>query len=112
MTKDDPASLVGKTFDCDFGAFVPRLTVLSTTELRVQATIGDAAIDEVVASELAGLRPDLFVVSWREQNGNFVVQVQDHEKMRVHNYARLADGQHLSLQGAIQPVIPPVEIRP
>ena len=35
-----PTSLVGKTFDCAFGAFVPRLTVLSPTELRVQATIG------------------------------------------------------------------------
>ena len=46
-----PTSLVGKTFDCAFGAFVPRLTVLSPTELRVQATIGATEIDEVVKSD-------------------------------------------------------------
>ena len=51
-TNGSPASLVGKTFDCAFGQFVPRLTVLSPTELRVQATIGATEIDEVVKSDL------------------------------------------------------------
>lgn len=45
---DSASSLVGKSFDCAFGTFAPRLTVLSPTELRVQATIGATDIDEVV----------------------------------------------------------------
>ena len=97
-------SLIGRTFDCAFGAFVPRLTVLSPTELRVQATIGSTEIDEVVQSELTGVRPDVFIMSWTEQSGNFVVQIQDHENKVVHNYARLADGKIFCAQGAIQPV--------
>jgi hypothetical protein len=101
-TNSNPTSLVGKTFDCAFGQFVPRLTVLSTTELHVQARIGAAEIDEVVKSELTGLRPGLFIMSWTEQSGNFVVQVQDHENKVVHNYARLADGQLFCARGAIQ----------
>lgn len=112
MTYSAPATLVGKTFDCDFGAFVPRLTVLSPTELRVRATVGDCEIDEVVTSDLAALRPGLFVMHWTEQNGTFVVQVQDHESGLVHNYARLADGQQLRMQGAIQPVPSLAEARP
>ena len=103
-TNGAPTSLVGKTFDCAFGPFVPRLTVLSPTELRVQATIGATEIDEVVKSDLTGVRPGLFIMSWTEQSGNFVVQVQDHENKVVHNYARLADGQLFCAQGAIQPV--------
>ena len=103
-TNGTPASLVGKTLDCAFGPFVPRLTVLSPTQLRVQATIGATEIDEVVQSELTDVRPGLFIMSWTEQSGSFVVQVQDHENKVVHNYARLADGQLFCAQGAIQPV--------
>lgn len=103
-TYEAPISLVGKTFDCAFGSFVPRLTVLSPTELRVQATIGAAQIDEVVKSEVTGVRPDVFIMSWTEQSGTFVVQVQDHQNKIVHNYARLADGQLFCAQGAIQSV--------
>jgi hypothetical protein len=99
----DLTSLVGKTFDCSFGAFVPRLTVLSPSELRVQATIGSTEIDEVVSGTLIGVRPGLFVMSWTEQSGTFVVQVQDHDNHIVHNYARLADGGLFCAQGAILP---------
>jgi len=103
-TNGTPASLIGKTFDCAFGPFVPRLTVLSPTQLRVRATIGATEIDEVVQSELTGVRPGLVIMSWTEQSGNFIVQVQDHENKVVHNYARLADGQLFCAQGAIQQV--------
>lgn len=82
-TSGGPTSLVGKTFDCAFGPFVPWLTVLSPTELHVRATIGATQIDEVVRSDLTGVRPDLFIMSWTEQSGNFVVQVQDHENKVV-----------------------------
>ncbi|RWE05232.1 MAG: hypothetical protein E5V92_12640 [Mesorhizobium sp.] len=103
-TKGASTSLIGETFECAFGSFVPRLTVLSPTELRVRATIGTTEIDEVVHSDLTGIRPGVFIMSWTEQSGNFVVQVQDHENQVVHNYARLANGQVFCAQGAIQRV--------
>ena len=101
---DTSTSLVGKSFDCAFGDFVPRLTVLSPTALRVQATIGATAIDEIVAGDVKDVRPGVVIMSWTEQNGNFVVQVQDHQNGVVHNYARLADGQLFCAQGVIEPV--------
>jgi len=104
VTHDTPTSLIGKVFDCSFGEFVPRLTVLSPTELRVQATIGGTEINEIVQSDVASVRPGLFIMSWTEQNGTFVVQVQDHDSKVVHNYARLADGQLFRAQGAIAQV--------
>ena len=99
-----PASLVGRTFDCVFGEFVPRLTVRSASELRVQALIGDVEVDEVVAADLKAVRPNLVMVSWTEQSGTFVVQLQDHENAIVHNYARLPDGRVFGAQGTLRPV--------
>lgn len=103
-TFESSTSLIGKRFDCMFGTFVPRLTVLSATELRVQATIGANEIDEVVKSDMKVVRPGVIVMSWTEQSGNFIVQVQDYEGGIVHNYARLADGQMFCAQGAIEPI--------
>lgn len=103
-THELPAALIGRPFDCDFGPFVPRLTYQSADRLRVQATIGGAVIDEVVAVDTTSIGPNLILASWTETNGNFVVQLQDHANAVVHNVARLADGQLFKGQGAIQPV--------
>jgi len=97
-------SLVGKTFDCVFGAFVPRLTFQSSDRLRVQAVINGAEIDDVVDLDMKSVRPNLVLLTWTEKNGNFIVQLQDHEKKVVHNYARLADGQLFCAEGAIEAV--------
>lgn len=99
-----PATLVGMSVDCIFGPFVPRLTFFSKEEMRVQATIGDTEIDEVVKIGLTKVRPNLVLLNWTEQNGNFIVQLQDYENDVVHNYARLADGQQFCAQGEIRAV--------
>ncbi|MCX7303182.1 MAG: hypothetical protein NTV73_02420 [Hyphomicrobiales bacterium] len=99
-----PTTLIGRSFDCMFEAFVPRLTFRPNDELRVQANIGGNAVDQVVPVEVSSVRPNVFIVSWVEDNGNFIVQLQDHEKGIVHNHARLADGQVFRAAGALKPV--------
>jgi len=103
-TNTSSAGLVGKTFDCDFGSFVPRLTFRTANEIRVQAKLGDTNIDQTVRADVSGVRPDVFIVSWVEDNGNFVVQLQDHANGVVHNHARLANGQVFRAEGRLQPV--------
>jgi hypothetical protein len=100
----DAHTLVGQTFDCAFAGFAPRLTFRTADEMRVQAMIGDTRIDETVRVDVTAVRPNLFIMSWTEKNGNFVVQLQDHESRVVHNYARLADGNLFCAQGDIRPV--------
>ena len=99
-----PTAIVGKPFDCVFGAFVPRLTYRSDTELRVQASIGGTEIDQVVSVGITMVGPDVILVSWTEKNGNFVVQVHALPQRIVHNVARLADGQLFRGEGSIRPV--------
>lgn len=102
-----PTELAGRSVDCDFGPFVPRLTfgnASGRSGLRLQARIGDTEIDELVDVEVTTVRPHVFSMSWTEKSGNFIVQVQDHEKALVHNYARLADGQLFCAQGILRSV--------
>ncbi|WP_457938787.1 MoaF-related domain-containing protein [Mesorhizobium sp. 10J20-29] len=95
-------TLVGQSFDCVFDAFTPRLTFHPDDRIRVEATISGTRIDQIVQVEVAMVRPNVFVVSWVEDNGNFIVQLQDHENGIVHNHARLADGQVFRAAGRLQ----------
>jgi len=104
MSKPIPRELAGRSIDCVFEGFVPRLT-FGADGMRVQADLPNVRIDEVVAADVTTLGRDVFAVFWTEANGNFVVQVQDHEKGIVHNYARLADGQLFCGTGTIRPVV-------
>lgn len=103
--KGAPAALAGKTFDCMFDSFVPRLTFGEDDALRVRAKIGDVSIDQIVRAETVDVGGNLFIVSWVEDNGNFIVQLQDHARGVVHNHARLADGQVFRAKGALSPVV-------
>ena len=97
-------TLTGRAFDVDLGPFIPRLTFLADNRMRLQAQIGPATVDEVVPVDVTDIRPNLFLVAWRESSGNYVVQLQDHQNGVVHNRARLADGQVFEVKGSIHPV--------
>ncbi len=96
-------TLAGRAIDVDLGPFVPRLTFLASSCMRLQAQIGPNTIDEVVAVDVTAIRPEVFLVSWTESSGNYVVQLQDHQNGVVHNRARLADGQVFEVEGTIRP---------
>jgi hypothetical protein len=105
MTANSVApALAGRAFDCVFENFVPRLTFNRAGTLRVQARLGEQLIDQTVPVDLSEVAPSVFLVGWVEDNGNFVVQLQDHAKGVVHNHARLADGQVFRMAGRLQPV--------
>lgn len=100
------AGLAGRAFDCVFDGFAPRLTFGKAGDMRVQAQLGDVTIDQTVAVDVTEVRPSVMLVGWVEDNGNFVVQLQDHANGVVHNHARLADGQVFRMAGRLQPVTP------
>lgn len=98
------ANLAGRAFDVDLGPFVPRLTFLEESRMRLQAQIGPAMIDEVVTVDVRAVRPDVFLVAWAESSGNYIVQLQDHQNGIVHNRAKLADGKVFEVEGRIRPL--------
>lgn len=92
---------IGRAFDCRFGPFVPRLTFLSATSLQLDVLTPGGPVRQVVAIEVATVRPGVFMLSWTEADGTAVVHVQDFEAMAVHSHARLADGTLVRSEGTI-----------
>jgi hypothetical protein len=105
MANAIPSELAGRTLDCVLGPITPRLT-FRPDGLRLQLTTPDMQIDEIVDVDIRAVRPNVFALNWTERSGNFIVQVQDHEKSVVHNYARLADGTLFCTEGTLRPVVP------
>jgi hypothetical protein len=97
-------TLAGRAFDVDLGPFVPRLSFLGEGKMRLQAQIGPTTVDEIVPVDVTDIRPDVFLVTWKESSGNYIVQLQDHQNGVVHNRARLADGNLFEVEGTIRPV--------
>ena len=96
--------LAGRSFDMDLGSLVPRLSYLEGGKARLYLKGHGFVVDEVIDVDIAAVRPSVFVVSWIEASGNYIVQVQDHERNVVHNRARLSHGTVLSLEGVIRPL--------
>jgi hypothetical protein len=100
-----PEELAGRSIDCVFTGFTPRLT-FREDGLRLQAALPDMQIDEVVEVDVTTVRPRVFALNWTERSGNFIVQVQDHENSVVYNYARLSNGELFCQTGTLRPVSP------
>jgi predicted SnoaL-like aldol condensation-catalyzing enzyme len=92
---------VGQEMDVAYPAFQVSLTLLSTTQLRFEIKSGPFARSEVVDIHVVPLGNSLFAVSWQEQDGATVTNVQDYDRNVVHSSATLRDGQFLRMTGAM-----------
>lgn len=72
--------------------------------MRLQAQIGPDTVDEIVKVDVRPIRPEVFLVTWSESSGNYIVQLQDYQNGVVHNRARLADGQLFEVEGTLRAV--------
>ena len=50
------------------------------------------------------IRPEVYLVSWKEKNGNVITQVQDFQKLAVHSNWVLPGGELISVTGSISAV--------
>jgi hypothetical protein len=95
-------SLAGRAIDVDLGPFVVHLAFLENSSIRIKAQIGDHTIDDTVPVNVQPLQPDLFLVTWLESSGNYIVQLQDYQNGVVHNRARLADGSLFEVEATMK----------
>jgi predicted SnoaL-like aldol condensation-catalyzing enzyme len=92
---------IGLEMKVSYPAFQSNLTLLSATKLRFEIQEGEFAKTEVVDIHVVALGNSLFAVSWKEQSGATVVNVQDYDRNLVHSHATLPDGQFLRMTGTI-----------
>lgn len=84
-----------------FEAFRAKLTLISDHRLRFEIEEGPFARSEVVDIQVTPLGNGLFAVSWKEETGATVTQVQDFDRGMIHSHATLPDGRFLRMSGPI-----------
>ena len=106
---------IGLEMDVAYPEFQVSLTLLSLTELKFEIKDGPFARSEIVAIQVVALGNGMFAVSWQENDGASVVNVQDYDRGVVHSYATLPGGRFLRMEGAItvtQPALQASDERP
>lgn len=101
---------VGMELDVAYPDFRVSLTLLSLTQLRFEIMAGPFARTEVVDIHVVPLGNSLFAVSWQEQSGATVTNVQDYDRGLVHSHATLPGGPFLRMTGTITVTRPAVAI--
>jgi predicted SnoaL-like aldol condensation-catalyzing enzyme len=92
---------VGLEMDVSYPNFKVSLTFLSASQLRFEIKEGPFARTETVAIHVVPLGNSIFAVSWQEQDGATVVNVQDYDRGLVHSHATLSNGQFLRMTGTL-----------
>ena len=98
--------IIGHQFLVDFGAKaildMRSPTSLVFTILEIEGKPMNET--ETVEIQLTELRPDLYMATWKEKNGNTITQIQDHEKGTVYMNWTLPDGHFKHAKGTLRPV--------
>ncbi len=99
--------IIGNKFIVDFGMAKSTLHFKTETSLQFQIIEKDgkpADETETVKIKLTELRPNLFMATWKEKNGNTITQVQDHENEIIYSNWTLPNGKFNNVKGTIKPI--------
>jgi ABC-type lipoprotein release transport system permease subunit len=98
-------NIIGNKFLANFGMAKAILNVQSETLLTFIITEKDGKEmneAETVEIKLTELRPQLYMITWTEKNGNTVTQIQDHGKEVVYNNWTLPGGEFVHANGTLR----------
>ncbi len=95
-------NIIGNQFLVDFGMAKAILHFQSETSLTFTITEKDGnevSETETVAIKLTELRPQLYMATWKEKNGNTITQVQDYENEVIYSNWTLPGGEFNDVKG-------------
>jgi len=100
-------NLAGNRYIMDVG--VLRTELYFETEKSMVFTIIEGGgltengYSERVETTIAEVRPQVYMVAWKELSGATVTHVEDHEKGIIYSNATLPDGSFYTMKGSIRP---------
>ena len=101
-------NLTGKRFLADLGAFKSELFFESEDTLVFSIKDGGGPAElghtEKVKITITEVRPQVYMIAWKEATGATVTHVEDHENGILYSNATLPDGNFYTMQGKISPV--------
>ena len=98
--------IIGNKFLVEFGMAKAILAFQSDTSLTFTITQKDGQevnTIETVAIKLTEIRPQLFIVTWQEESGTTVTQVQDYENGIIYSNWTTPAGEFSNIKGTLKP---------
>lgn len=100
--------LTGNKYVMDVGVLKTEL-FFETEESMVFTIIEGGSLTENGYSErvettIAEVRPQVYMIAWKEISGATVTHVEDHENGIIYSNATLADGSFYTMKGTIHPL--------
>lgn len=92
---------IGLEMAVSYPAFEVSLTLISATRLTFEIKEGPFARTETVDIEVVPLGNGIFAVSWQEQDGATVTNIQDYDRGLIHSFATLPGGHFIRMTGPI-----------
>lgn len=94
--------VVGNKFIADFDKYVFELHFESETQLTWKALSNDGfGASETVSITKTEIRPNVYMVTWKEKSGTTVTHVEDFEKEIVYTNITTPDHTFLNLKGSL-----------
>lgn len=101
-------NLTGNRFLADLGAFKAELFFGLDDSLTFKIVEGggpgEPGHTEKVQVNIAEIRPQVYMVAWKEATGATVTHIEDHENGILYSNATLADGSFYPMKGTISPI--------
>lgn len=98
-------NIIGHQFLLDFGMSKAIFDFESEKSLTFTITGNDGdkvGVIETVEIKLTAIRPHLYIVTWKEKNGNTISQIQDHENGVVYSNWTSPEGEFKNIKGTLR----------
>ncbi|WP_268223404.1 MoaF-related domain-containing protein [Sinomicrobium oceani] len=101
-------NLTGNRYIMDVGVLKTEL-FFETDETMVFTVIEGGGLtkngySESVETTIAEIRPQVYMVAWKEKSGATVTHVEDHENGIIYSNATLPDGSFYTMKGTVHPL--------
>lgn len=94
--------VIGNKFKADFGQMAFELNFQSETQLTFRSlNQSDLGATETVQIKKTEIRPNVYMVTWKEKSGTTVTHLEDFEKQTVYTNITLPDHNFIHLKGKL-----------
>ena len=102
------SKLTGNRYKMDVGALKTELFFESDESMVFTVIDGGSLTEdgytERVETTIAEVRPQVYMIAWKEASGATVTHVEDHENGIIYSNATLPDGSFYTMKGTIHPI--------
>lgn len=92
----------GKSYEVDFGGDLQFLLNFKSDKKMTFTSLKNAKISQTVDISVTELRPQLYLITWKEKDGTNVVHVEDFEKGRAYTNISMPDGSFYRKRGSLK----------